>query len=189
MKHTHDLLLPRLHTAAQLLKARRLSFITFGIFTGLPIRLKSLSRRLSETYFVALILLANVLLAILVANARGWANKRGAAGGTSSSVVAATPTPVPRSVIPVVLRPEGFWPSKVTHPRKPIILAVKNRSGISEIYLKLYRIAGSSEKLHEARIPSSRLDWHNVFDLPPGEYELIEDSHPQWKFHITITPN
>jgi len=87
----------------------------------------------------------------------------------------------------IAILPTGFKPAQYTHPKGRFILAVLNRSGLEEVALELYREAG--EKLHEVRVPRSKLDWSEDFDLHPGRYVLKEVNHPKWACEITVTPN
>lgn len=87
----------------------------------------------------------------------------------------------------IAILPTGFKPAQYTRPKGRFILAVLNRSGLEEVALELYREAG--EKLREVRVPRSKLDWSEDFDLHPGRYILKEVNHPEWACEITVTPN
>jgi hypothetical protein len=86
----------------------------------------------------------------------------------------------------VTLRPSGFEPSEITGPAGRWLLLVDNRSGTPEMWLRLDRVTG--RRLHEIRVPHETLDWHDLFDLTPGEYVLTDTHHPDFACHITVTP-
>jgi hypothetical protein len=85
----------------------------------------------------------------------------------------------------ITLRPSGFEPSEVTGPAGRWLLLVDNRSGSPEMWLRLDRVTG--RRIHEIRVPHETLDWHDLFDLTPGEYVLTDAHHPDLACHITVT--
>ena len=88
----------------------------------------------------------------------------------------------------VVIRRTGIEPATITRPKGRFLLLVYNRSGLSEVGLRLDRVTGALLRLHDVRVPNQKLDWRSVEDLNPGDYVLTEASHPGWACHITITP-
>jgi hypothetical protein len=85
----------------------------------------------------------------------------------------------------ITLRPSGFEPSEITGPAGRWLLLVDNRSGSPEMWLRLDREKG--KRLHEVRVRHESLDWHDLFDLTPGEYVLTDTHHPDFACHITVT--
>lgn len=80
----------------------------------------------------------------------------------------------------------GFSPREITSRHGPFMLAISNHSGNSAINLRLDRVAGN--RMHEVRLPKGRTKWSEVLNLPPGEYVLSEQNHPNWHCFIKLTP-
>ena len=85
----------------------------------------------------------------------------------------------------ILMRPYGFEPAEITRREGPFLLVVLNRSGVREANYLLSSVA--SNKLHEAKVPREKLDWHQVVNLTPGDYILRETNHPDWICKITVT--
>src|SRR5438093_13454535 len=60
----------------------------------------------------------------------------------------------------VVLRPWGFEPARISVPAGPFILAVYNRSGLREMWLKVD--SGGPVKLVDLRVPRAVLDFRQL---------------------------
>ena len=86
----------------------------------------------------------------------------------------------------LTLRPHGFEPSEITRPKGAFVLFVEDRSGKSESSLKLQRLKG--ELLREVNTSRMKFEWHDVINLPAGEYILTNDSQPEARCQITIFP-
>jgi hypothetical protein len=86
----------------------------------------------------------------------------------------------------VTAHPHGFEPNQIRRPSGKFLLAVDNRSGLSELILRLDHVAGA--RLREVQVPMKKLDWRDLVDLPPGTYRLTEANHSDWSCEITITP-
>jgi len=87
----------------------------------------------------------------------------------------------------ITLTPRGFEPSTLTRPKGKFYLTVDNRSGSTEMNLRLDYVTGA--QLREMRVSKELLDWSDLLELHPGEYLLTEADHPDWSCRITITPN
>jgi hypothetical protein len=85
----------------------------------------------------------------------------------------------------ITVRPNGFDPREITRPQGPFMLAINNRSGTTELALQLTRVQGN--RIHEVRLPKGRIRWNKVVDLPPGDYVLTEQNHPNWICHLKLT--
>lgn len=83
------------------------------------------------------------------------------------------------------IRPDGFHPAQLARPAGRYLLSVENRSGLSEVVLRLDRVNG--ERVYDVRVPRGRIDWRTQVDLTPGNYVLTEAGHPRWKCNIAIT--
>ncbi|HEV2763480.1 MAG TPA: hypothetical protein VGV38_10930 [Pyrinomonadaceae bacterium] len=123
------------------------------------------------------------LVALLLATCATLAAAR--AGLTNPSAPAAERRPERVEVETVTLRPTGFDPAEITRPQGPFILEVDNRSGLDE--LDLVVAAERGERLREARVPRTRLDWRQQLDLRPGTYLLTEAGRPERACRITVT--
>jgi hypothetical protein len=87
----------------------------------------------------------------------------------------------------VTIFPGGFNRTQITSPAIPFFLLIENRSGLSEVSLRLDRVAGS--RLRTAAVEREQPNWADLLDLSPGEYVLSEANHPDWICHITVTVN
>jgi len=85
----------------------------------------------------------------------------------------------------ITIRPTGFERAQITRPKGLFGIAVENRSGLTDIVLRLDQEGGP--RLRQAQLSRQNLNWKDRFDLAPGRYVLTEASHPDWKCNITIT--
>jgi len=86
----------------------------------------------------------------------------------------------------IMVRSNGFEPTQVTRPKGPVVFAVVNRSGLSDLTFALSKEHGN--RVHDFRHRQHLLDTRELMDLSPGEYILSEQSHPTWACHLTVTP-
>jgi hypothetical protein len=84
----------------------------------------------------------------------------------------------------VTVTRRGFEPTAITRSQGEFILMIENPNR-QELNFTLSRKNGAN--LHEVRASRDAPDWNELQDLQPGEYELTERSHPEWKCLITIT--
>lgn len=89
----------------------------------------------------------------------------------------------------VTLRRFGFEPSAITRSSKSFLLKVNNRFNQPTLALSLNQIQNNrvSAKVREVNLVGGQIDWTAYLTLSPGEYELTEASHPEWKCRITVT--
>jgi hypothetical protein len=87
----------------------------------------------------------------------------------------------------ITITPGGFNTTQITSPAIPFFLLIENRSGLSEVSLRLDRLAGS--RLRQVSVGREQPDWSDLLDLTPGEYVLSEANHSDWNCRITITPH
>jgi len=85
----------------------------------------------------------------------------------------------------ITVRASGFEPREITRPQGAFRLAITNHSGATELVLHLDRVQGN--RLHEVRLPQGRITWTQVLNLPPGDYALSEQNHPDWICLIQLT--
>jgi hypothetical protein len=104
-------------------------------------------------------------------------------GRSSPMLVSAQPARVEAELITIL--PTGFEPAQITRPSGKFLLAVENRSGISQIDFQLS--AESGNRIVEVSRTWERSDWSDVVNPPPGRYVLTERNHPAWQCVITIT--
>lgn len=86
----------------------------------------------------------------------------------------------------ITIRPSGFEPAEIIRPKGPFVLLVDDRSGKEDSSFKLQVLRG--EKLREVHTMRMKSEWHDVIDLPPGNYLLIDAANPESHCQITITP-
>jgi len=84
----------------------------------------------------------------------------------------------------VTLHSNGFDPSELRIPASRFLLSLDNRSGVTELVLRLSRADGT--QFRELRIAGGGGDWSEMFDLPAGSYTLAEASHSSWVCHLII---
>jgi hypothetical protein len=96
----------------------------------------------------------------------------------------ASPSKPPEAEI-ITIHPHGFDPSEIHRPAARILLVVNNRSGVSDLHLRLDRVAGQRER--EVRVRRGKLEWRDYLELVPGRYRLTEVNHPAWICEIVIS--
>jgi len=87
----------------------------------------------------------------------------------------------------ITITPGGFNTTQITSPAIPFFLLIENRSGLSDISLRLDRLAGN--RLRTVTVGREQPDWADLLDLTPGSYVLSEANHADWICHITVTPH
>ena len=86
----------------------------------------------------------------------------------------------------ITLRAYGFEPTEITRPKGPFVLFVEDRSGRSDSSLRLQRVKG--ERLRDVNTTRMKSEWHDVVNLPAGEYLLLDGNNPEARCQITILP-
>lgn len=147
----------------------------------------------------AFVLIGVVAAAVTVTHA---VRSRNAANSTASpaQVVAALPSPVMPAVTIqqqeqieselITVSRFGFMPLAIKRQAKDFVMTIVNRSADPELSLTLTRTVGNrpTDKIIDVNLKRGRGSWNAHFNLPPGDYELSEASHPEWKCKITLTP-
>ena|ERR1051325_2370053 len=85
----------------------------------------------------------------------------------------------------ITVRANGFDPREITRRQGAFMLAISNHTGATDLELHLDRVQGN--RIHEVHLPKGRIRWNKVFDLPPGDYVLSEQNHPDWICRIKLT--
>jgi hypothetical protein len=93
-----------------------------------------------------------------------------------------------RPVMAVSLDPHGFQPRKASVPVGRFLLVVVNRTGNDALQLELFTAASGvrQQRLLEKRTVRGQMRWTQLMELPPGEYLLTDQRHPEWIFNLTI---
>jgi len=86
----------------------------------------------------------------------------------------------------ITLRPEGFEPTQLTRPKGPFVLLVDDRTGKDGSSLRLQRLKG--EALRELNTNRKKSEWHDLINLPPGDYLLSDADNPERRCQITLLP-
>jgi hypothetical protein len=86
----------------------------------------------------------------------------------------------------VTITPTGFEPAEITRPQGHFMLAIDNRSGLSEVELYLERETGG--RINVALSRKGKLAWRDTLDFPPGQYVLRAANDESWRCAISITP-
>ena len=85
----------------------------------------------------------------------------------------------------ITLRPAGFEPSEIARPKGPFVLVVDDRSGNQNSSFTLQRVNG--EHLRGVNTNRMKSEWHDVVNLPPGDY-LLTNNNSDSSCHITVLP-
>jgi len=114
---------------------------------------------------------------------------KGTSANTANSAVAFQQQEKIESELITVSR-FGFVPLAISRPAKDFVMTIVNRTADPQLNLTLNRAVGNrpTEKVIDINLKRGRGSWNAHFNLPPGEYELSEASHPEWRCKITITP-
>ena len=80
---------------------------------------------------------------------------------------------------------DGFEPKEIRRPASPFVLAINNRSRLSDVSFELFRDDG--HKVHEMKGQKGQLREMKTIDLPQGNYLLKEVNHPEWVCHIVLS--
>jgi hypothetical protein len=101
----------------------------------------------------------------------------------------------------ITLRPTGFEPSALKLPTGRVLIMVENRSGLTEMVLKLLsqspagdvpvllaeRPQDDTSKRLQVQVPREKPTWGNVIELTSGQYVLREVNHPDWGCQISVS--
>jgi len=147
--------------------------------------------RRSRTAHVALVIVAATVVAALAVSVRVWTKSPASAAPLTTAAAQNEPQnkrePAPYHVELITLRPQGFVPGEIRRPAGRFMIGIDNRTGLKEIEISLIKETGTKER--EVRISRNKPDWRGVVNLPPGNYELREATHPDWVCRITLTAN
>lgn len=157
--------------------------------------INSSPNRLSRRYRLLVCALPLILIAIITLTARAWL-VHSAKSELPRSTTMAQPQPLraaqplassaqPIQVERVTVTATGFDPDQITRPAGQVIIAVDNRSGLDEVWLRLDREGG--ERLVDTHVEKEKLDWRGRMTLAPGRYRITEAEHPDWICLITVT--
>lgn len=86
----------------------------------------------------------------------------------------------------ITLRPAGFEPSEITRPKGPFVLVIDDRSGKDVSSIRLQKVQG--ERLRDVNTNRGKSEWHDLVDLPPGDYVLTDSSNSAAQCQIIILP-
>jgi len=79
----------------------------------------------------------------------------------------------------------GLEPEEITRPEGLFMLCVDNRAGTEALSLQL--VSEMDGPVVSQSIRKGTSGTHQMLNLRPGRYLLIEDSHPEWTCTLTIT--
>ena len=111
---------------------------------------------------------------------------RGTAGNSVPHSLAAESVTPKLEVEFITLQTNGFEPVEIVSPKGPFVLLVDDRSGKESSSFSLERLQG--EKLRDINTRRTKSEWHDVINLPPGNYLLTDAGNPHSRCQITITP-
>jgi hypothetical protein len=87
-------------------------------------------------------------------------------------------------VVAVTVTPTGVSPSSGSQSAGPITLRVVNQTGEAELSVQFYD--GKGLLLREVTISQGQTEWSETFELEAGNYTLIADRKPEWKYSLTV---
>lgn len=76
----------------------------------------------------------------------------------------------------IAVQPDGFEPAEMDVEEGRYLLVVQNRSGLSDIVVRLE--AQDGKKVQEGH--TQRQQWRKRFDLKKGTYRLTVENYPEW---------
>ena len=147
-----------------------------------------MSTRQKKVFWPLLALGAVSLSALVFAHGRTRAaSKQPGPANTTGTTTLWPGLPSTRiEVEPLILRPNGFEPARITRPKGLFMLAVDNRSRVPDLVFQLKDVVGNQQAGRQMR--GRELRWRQLVDLLPGDYVLIVAGHPRWRGEIRITP-
>jgi hypothetical protein len=86
----------------------------------------------------------------------------------------------------ITLRPYGFEPAEISRPKGQFVLFVEDQSGRNDASLRLQKLDGG--QVRDVNTSRMKSEWHDVINLPSGEYVLTDASNPESRCQITILP-
>jgi hypothetical protein len=86
----------------------------------------------------------------------------------------------------ITLRTSGFEPAQIVRPKGQFILLVDDRSGKEDSLLSLESLRG--EKVRDINTKRMKFEWHDIINLPPGDYVLTSTAYTNSRCQITILP-
>lgn len=84
----------------------------------------------------------------------------------------------PLPEVSLMLTSNGFNPTELRPPSRRFLLSIDNRSGVSDLVLRLNRADGS--QVRELHVSGAGGDWSESFDLSADTYSLSEANHSSW---------
>ena len=130
-----------------------------------------------------LIVLASLLLTVCVIV---YGSLRGTASSSEPHTLAAQSVTSKLEVELITMRTSGFEPAEIVRPKGPFVLLVDDRSGKESSSLTLQRVSGA--RVRDINTKRMKSEWHDVINLPSGDYILTDAENPSSKCQITILP-
>ncbi len=111
-----------------------------------------------------------------------------ACGVWGSPVRAQGPAARPNGAVVTVLRPYGFEPATVRIAAGRTQFLVFNRTGLTQVSLRIEREAGAAlQTVHAEQVTRyHKHGWGPVLELTPGRYRIVEANHPRLVCQITV---
>lgn len=134
---------------------------------------------------ILLALVAGTVMTRLVLAKNGWLPLRNRSS-SGSNAVRQEKKPAPQiMILRVILRTYGFDPREIIIPKGTYLLSVNDRTEIDDLAFEFNRVGQG--KLHEVRGKKERPEWSQLFELNPGDYQLVVAGKPNWICKITVT--
>lgn len=80
----------------------------------------------------------------------------------------------------------GFEPNEAVVKQGDLVISLRNRSGLRSSRYQLRNRQG--EAIGQTLVPGQNNNLKVRNTLPPGEYVIGENSHPEWTFKLTVQP-
>lgn len=111
---------------------------------------------------------------------------RGTASNSEPHTLAAQSVTSKLEVELITVRTSGFEPVEIVRPKGPFVLLVDDRSGKESSSLTLQRVNGA--RVRDINTERMKFEWHDVINLPSGDYILTDAGNPNSHCQITILP-
>lgn len=139
---------------------------------------------------VALLAIALSAAACAAVSARAWLTPRTAAAVEPAKVrtpgeeVRDDPPPLPADVTLTTLNASGFSPSELAHEAGRFHVVVRNKSGETNLDLRLD--GEESSRWTERHALGEVQGWTAEVELAAGTYTITEARHPEWVCRLSV---
>jgi|SRR5215217_2878184 len=117
---------------------------------------------------------------------RGTASNSGPANSKKGPTLTSGTVTAKLEVELITLQTSGFEPTEIVRSKGPFVLLIDDRSRKENSSFSLQSLKG--ESVRDINTKRVRSEWHDVINLPPGDYVLTNPANPDSRCQITIMP-